>query len=128
VKLFPDGVVLPTNSPHFYLVTQPSTKTTWVTRLQHRWGVRSGWQVLVIFLVFGCTGFTAMYFKRPVFTWLGVTDQTPGWIRFLIWMVTVLPAYQVFLLFYGFLFGQFTFFWNFEKRLFGRIGTLFRKS
>jgi hypothetical protein len=33
----------------------------------------------------------------------------------------ILPVYNVFLLFYGFVFGQFRFFWNFEKRFFSRF-------
>jgi hypothetical protein len=100
-------------------------KPKWIDHLQQRWGVNSAWQVLIILVVFACTGFTAMGIKKPIFDLLGVDEQTPGWLRVLIYIFTVLPAYQVFLLAYGFLFGQFTFFWNFEKRLFGRIGKLF---
>jgi hypothetical protein len=39
----------------------------------------------------------------------------------------VLPAYQVLLLLYGFLLGQFAFFWAFEKRMFGRIRKVFSR-
>jgi hypothetical protein len=100
-------------------------KPKWIDHLQQRWGVSSARQVLIILVVFACTGFTAMAIKQPVFNGLGVSEQTPGWLRAVIYMLTVLPAYQLLLLAYGFLFGQFTFFWNFEKRLFGRIGKLF---
>jgi len=103
-------------------------KPNWIDRLQHRWGVTSAWQVIIILVVFACTGFTAMGIKQPIFNWLGVNEQTPGWLRALIYIFTVLPAYQVFLLAYGFLFGQFAFFWNFEKRMFGRIGKLFSRK
>jgi len=37
----------------------------------------------------------------------------------------VLPLYQIFLLVYGFIFGQFTFFWEKEKQFIRRIGRLF---
>ena len=100
----------------------------WIARLQQRWGVRSAWQVFLILVVFACTGFTAMYVKKPIFDWLGVNANTPGWLKTLVYIFTVLPAYQIFLLVYGFLFGQFDFFWNFEKRFFGRIGKLFTKK
>jgi hypothetical protein len=100
----------------------------WIKRLQQRWGVNSAWQVLVILVVFACTGFTAMYLKKPVFNWLGVDEDTPGWLRVLIYLFTVLPAYQLFLLAYGYLFGQFAFFWNFEKRMFSRIGRWFTRK
>lgn len=90
-------------------------------KLKKRWGIRSGWQVLVILLVFALTGFSSMYLKKPVFAWLGITPEDPWWLRTLVWCLTILPAYQVLLLGYGALLGQFAFFWAFEKRMFGRL-------
>jgi hypothetical protein len=43
------------------------------------------------------------------------------WAKWLFSILVVLPLYQVVLLAYGWLFGQFAFFWNFEKRFFSRI-------
>jgi hypothetical protein len=37
------------------------------------------------------------------------------------YFILILPVYNVFLLFYGFVFGQFKFFWEFEKKFFKRI-------
>ena len=90
----------------------------WIERLQNRWGVQSAGQVFVILLVFALTGFSAMYLKIPVFSALGIDATTPWWQRSLVWILTILPAYQVLLLSYGFLLGQFRFFWEFEKRMF----------
>ncbi len=94
-------------------------------KLQRRWGVTSIWQVIIILIVFALTGFSAMYIKRPIFNWLGIDAATPFWIRALVWTITVLPAYQILLLLYGSLLGQFTFFWNFEKRMFSGIKKIF---
>jgi hypothetical protein len=102
-------------------------ETSFIRRLQTRWGVHSAWQVLVILVVFALTGFSAMYIKRPIFALLGIDGDDPWWLRTLVWMVTVLPAYQVLLLLYGFLLGQFSFFWAFEKRMFDRIRKLFSR-
>ncbi len=96
-----------------------------IEKLKARWGVKNNWQVLIIFLVFALTGFSAMYIKIPIYAFLGITPHTPLLTRIGVWLITVFPAYQVLLLFYGFLLGQFTFFWNFEKRMFGRIFGLF---
>jgi hypothetical protein len=96
-------------------------------KLKESWGVSSIGQVLVILLVFALTGFSSMYIKRPVFALLGIDSNTPFWIRALVWSVTILPAYQVLLLMYGFLLGQFTFFWNFEKRMFNGIKKIFTR-
>ncbi len=96
-------------------------------KLQQRWGVNSIGQVLIILLVFALTGFSAMYIKRPIYALLGIDESTPVWLRILVWLLTVLPAYQVLLLMYGFLLGQFTFFWNFEKRMFQGIKKIFTR-
>jgi hypothetical protein len=90
-------------------------------KLKKRWGVESLAQVLVILLVFALTGFTALYIKKPIYAWIGIDAETPLWQRTIIWFLTVFPAYQVFLLLYGAMLGQFRFFWNFEKRMFGRL-------
>jgi hypothetical protein len=37
-------------------------------------------------------------------------------------------VYNLMLLMYGYLFGQFRFFWEFEKRFFQRIAKPFRKK
>ena len=89
--------------------------------------MRTVWQVIVILVVFALTGFSAVFIKKPIFAWLGIDAADPWWLRTLVWLATVFPAYQVLLLAYGFLLGQFTFFWNFEKRMFASIRKIFRR-
>jgi len=92
-----------------------------IDSLKKRWQIESNWQVLVILIVFACTGTTAMYAKEFVFALLGVTPDLPFWLRTIIWIVTILPLYNVLLIIYGTLFGQRTFFWWFLKKTFGRF-------
>jgi hypothetical protein len=40
----------------------------------------------------------------------------------------LLVGYQFLLLFYGFIFGQWKFFWNYEKKLLTKLGILKTKS
>jgi hypothetical protein len=93
----------------------------WIEKLKKRWGVKNAWQVLVILLVFACTGFTILFLKKPIYWVLGFDSQTPTWQRVVAWIVLILPLYNVLLLAYGFVFGQFRFFWLFVNRLFGRL-------
>jgi uncharacterized membrane-anchored protein len=93
----------------------------WIEKLKKRWGVKNAWQVLVILLVFACTGFTILFLKKPIYWVLGFDSQTPTWQRVVAWIVLILPLYNVVLLMYGFIFGQFRFFWLFVNRLFGRL-------
>ena len=93
--------------------------SAWIEKLKTRWNVKSGFQVVIILIVFACTGFTVMFIK-PVVMDLLFTDGKSTVFSILYW-VLILPVYNLFLLFYGFIFGQFQFFWEFEKRFFGRI-------
>lgn len=98
---------------------------SWIEKLKERWGVATVGQVIVILLVFACTGFSVLYAKKPFYWLLNIDSESAWWIKTLATLFIVLPLYQVLLLFYGFIFGQFTFFWTFEKRSFGRIFSLF---
>jgi len=92
----------------------------WIDKLQHRWKVKSAFQVFIILIVFACTGLTVLFLKRPVFSYFFNDGPMPLWVS-VVYYILILPIYNVFLLFYGFIFGQFRFFWNFEKRFFSRI-------
>ncbi len=96
-----------------------------IEKLKQRWGLKNALQVVLVLIVFACTGFSVLYIKAPVFYLLGIGEDTNPWLRTLVYIVTILPAYQVLLLCYGFIFGQFKFFWEFEKKMFGRMGKLF---
>lgn len=97
-------------------------------KLQQRWKVKSVWQVLAILVVFACTGFTILFLKKFIYNVLNINEQTPTWQRIITWIVLILPLYNVLLLIYGFIFGQFGFFWLFVNRLFGRLFFFWRKK
>lgn len=90
-------------------------------KLKSHWEIENNWQVLVILLVFTCTGLTAVYIRKFVFALAGIAESDPFWFKTVIWLVTVLPLYNVFLLLYGAIFGQFRFFWGFSKKMVSRL-------
>lgn len=99
-----------------------------IEKLKQRWNVRNGWDVLIILVVFACTGFSVLYVKRWLFELIGLTENSPGWLRWAVNILIILPLYQVILLAWGWIWGKFNFFWEFEKRMFSRIGGLFRSK
>jgi hypothetical protein len=99
---------------------------SWIERLQTRWKLKSGIQVLLILVVFACTGFTVLFIKRPLFDFWFPSGEKPVWASVSYWIL-ILPVYNVILLLYGFVFGQFHFFWEFEKRFINRIISIFKK-
>ncbi|PHX92986.1 MAG: prolipoprotein diacylglyceryl transferase [Flavobacteriales bacterium] len=92
-----------------------------IGKLKLRWKLKTTWMVWLILLVFCLTGSTVMYLKRFVQPYMG-----DHWWVDVVYYILVLPFYNILLLMYGFIFGQFKYFWAFEKRFFQRIVELFR--
>jgi len=92
----------------------------WMEKLRRRWNVNSAWQVVIILVVFACTGFTVLGLKKPVLN-LILGEGNESGIAKVLYYIFILPVYNIILLAYGFIFGQFNFFWTFEKRSFNRI-------
>jgi len=96
-----------------------------IEKLKQRWNVKNGWDVLIILLVFACTGFSILYIKKGLFTVIGLDETAASWLRWTVNILIILPLYQVVLLAWGWIWGKFSFFWEFEKRMFSRIGGIF---
>ncbi|MDN3687988.1 DUF6787 family protein [Cyclobacterium jeungdonense] len=94
-------------------------------RLKSKWKLKSLWQVVLVLVVFACTGFTILFVKKPIFDFLGINTNEGGFFKTVLYLLLVLPLYQVFLLVYGFIFGQFSFFWEKEKQFIRRLGKFF---
>jgi len=97
---------------------------SWIDKLQTRWKLGSARQVIIVLIVFACTGFTVMFLKNPVIAFF-INDGEASTLVSIIYFILIWPIYNVILLAYGFLFGQFYFFWEFEKKIFNRM---FRKK
>lgn len=96
-----------------------------IEKLKERWGVDHLWQVLLILFIFSITGMTALYVRKFFFMLFGFDTATPVWEKIVVWILTVVPSYQVLFLAYGFLLGQFEFVWEFEKKNVRRIRNIF---
>ena len=97
-------------------------KTIQMEKLKQRWGVESNFQLTVIFIVFAITGSASAMVSKPICLWLGITKEDFGFLFTPIRLILIFPLYQVLLVSIGFLFGQFAFFWKFEKKILRKIG------
>ena len=85
---------------------------------KQRLNITSNWQLFVIILVFAVTGSTSALIARPVLFWFGIDKLTSNIFLFWIcYVALIFPIYQILLIFFGFLFGQFNFFWRFEIKM-----------
>ncbi|HEU4609142.1 MAG TPA: DUF6787 family protein [Chitinophagaceae bacterium] len=89
-------------------------------RLKAKWNV-NGSQLLLILCVFAITGSCTAWLSRAITSWLGLTADSPLSVRLLLRISVLLFGYQVILLLVAIPFGQFRFFWNYEKKLFRRL-------
>ena|SRR5688572_979710 len=99
----------------------------WMERLRQRWELKSLWQVIVILIVFACTGFSVLFIKRPILHFLA-GDEGDTVTASILYYIFILPLYNLLLLAWGFVFGQFEFFWKFEARFFKRILSVFKSK
>jgi hypothetical protein len=94
-----------------------------IARMKQRWRVQSTARFWLIMLVFSLAGMSVVRAKPYIFELLHVPGDLPWWIDIPIWLLTVFPAYQVLLLLWAAVFGQWSFFWEKEKKMahwFGR--------
>jgi formyltetrahydrofolate-dependent phosphoribosylglycinamide formyltransferase len=91
--------------------------------LQQKWGVSTR-QFWVLFLVFALTGTTTAYFTRYLTAWLGMDAQTFWLWKAFLRIGMLIFGYQFLLLGYGALFGQWAFFWKYERKMLQKLGIL----
>ena len=91
-------------------------------KLKARWGVTSNVQLTIIFVVFAITGSASAWLSEPFCVWLGITKEDLGGWFTPMRLLLIFPIYQVLLVAIGFLFGQFRFFWEFEKKMLRGMG------
>ena len=100
-----------------------------MANFKERWNIKSNWQVFVILVVFAGTGSSAALLSKPVLALFGIVKgEVSNWIYYPLYIILIFPIYQVLLVSFGFIFGQFTFFWAFEKKMLKSMGLGFMFS
>ena len=100
-------------------------------KLKNRWGIHSNSQLTVILIVFAITGSLSAYLSKPFLLFLGIDITIFGttWYAklayWLCYIIVIFPIYQILLLIVAYLLGQYTFFYNFEKKTLSKIGLRF---
>ena len=94
-----------------------------ISKLESKWVVNQRWELIRIFIVFAITGSSSLLVGRPIIEWLGITqDNLHPLLYWILFIAISLFFYQVLLVLIGWIFGQFQFFWNFEKKMIRRFG------
>lgn len=92
-------------------------------KLETKWIVTYKWEMIRIFIVFAITGSSSAMIGKPIMTLVGITKENLNpFVYWVLYIIIGLVFYQILLVFFGWLFGQFQFFWEFEKKMLQRIG------
>ena len=88
--------------------------------LKAKWKVNTT-QFILIFCTFAVTGTLTAWISRQLPGWIGFTDATPFAFKLLLRIFVLIFGYQFIILAVSVLFGQFSFFWNYEKKILNSI-------
>lgn len=92
-------------------------------KLERKWILKYRWEMIRVFIVFSITGSSSVLIGKPIMAFIGITkDNLNTTVYWILYVVVGLIFYQFLLLFFGWLFGQFEFFWKFEKKILARLG------
>ena len=92
-------------------------------KLEKKWILDYKWEMIRVFMVFAITGSSSLFVGRPIIKMLGITKENLNPIIYWILFIIIgLIFYQILLVSFGWLFGQFKFFWEFEKKMLRRFG------
>lgn len=90
----------------------------WINRLKAKWGITSTGQVIAILVTFSLAGLSITQIRPLVWALFGFTPETSMWIKVPTYLIMIFPTYQIMLMVFGTLLGQFHFFWAKEKAMF----------
>jgi hypothetical protein len=132
--------LLPDNSYHLVILNFGSLLLAYIlikislwlfTKLYDRWKVKARWELIAMFLVFAMTGSTAGKLSNPLMELIGLDrSSTNGWVYWPVRIIIIFPIYQVLLVIFGWIFGQYTFFKAFAIKMATRMGLgfIFKKT
>lgn len=98
-------------------------------KIRNFFRVQSNYQLLIINIVFAVTGTSSLFVADYILNYFLVNQE--NYNNFLYWttrIIFILPVYQFLLLFFGVLFGEFSYFWEMEKKTYNKIRLMFEKN
>ena len=98
-------------------------------KIRNFFGVNSNYQLFIINVVFAVTGTLSLFFADYILKIILINQDTYGITSYwVIRIILVLPIYQVLLIFVGLLFGEFSYFWEMEKKTLKKLGLINEKN
>jgi hypothetical protein len=104
-----------------------STGQKLMAYFKERWGITSTFQFIIINLVFAASGFSILFTKEYIYEWVGLPLNASIGIKILLFIVVVLPLYNIYFLIWSIILGQYQFFIRYQKKILSRFSKLWYK-
>ena len=93
--------------------------------LKDKWNLKSNFQLVIILIVFAITGSGSLFISKPLMEFLSISSENMDiYLYWILRFIIVTVVYQFVLLLVAFVFGQFNWFWNFEKKILKKLGLI----
>jgi len=91
-------------------------------KIRNLFKVESNYQLFIVNLVFAVTGTLAIYFAGTILLFVGLNENSTHPIFYWTFRILLLiPVYQFLLIIIGTLFGEFSYFWEMEKKILNKF-------
>lgn len=98
-------------------------------KIRNFFKVESNYQLLIVNLVFAVTGTSSLFVADYILDLILINQENIN--SFIYWstrIILIIPIYQVLLIIFGSLFGEFSYFWRMEKKTLNKLILLFKKN
>ena len=93
-----------------------------IEKLVKKFEANSIQHLIIIFIIFALSGSGSVFISSPILKILSLEQLISFYPLYLcIRIILIVPIYQLLLILVASLFGQFSYFWKFEKRFLQRI-------
>ena len=90
--------------------------------LQKIFKTDSKYQLVIVFLVFAISGSLSVFVSEPFLNFLNYKKFiSSNILQIILRILIIFPIYQIILLAVATIFGEFKYFWNFEKRFWNKF-------
>ena len=93
-----------------------------IQNLINKFNAKSKIHLFIIFLVFGLSGSFSLLISSPIMSILDMKNTLNNYtLYFFFRVLIIIPIYQLILIIIATIFGEFEYFWKFEKKILKRI-------
>ena len=93
-----------------------------IDKLVNKFQANSIQHLVIIFLVFALSGSGSLFISSPILKALSLEELISYYPLYIfVRIILIIPIYQLLLIIIASLFGQFNYFWKFEKKFLKRL-------